>query len=407
MKVRLISMLLLLVVSFMAFSTTLTSFDSGLNTSLLEAMGKRQFFEIGVEGDIFLFQNAYDYTNLLSTIRDFISQDFSLDFVELTDTRTFDFETSDNINGHFLVSIADFGLGVVGSFDLRNNFQMSEDLILAVNKESSQTGEISFYLDTLLKFGLYGSYNFEGISVGVLYNFLLPLVYAPEMSMNYDLNKGSTNSSLFLDTTLQLYSPFNDEDLNEFMERRVDVVPLFSKVYEYGGQSLDIGVTFGESSDPTLGFGVNNIEIKQPTFKNEITYEKTFEISTEGVATPSEDSTLTSKPFSDHVEYPVPLALAGFLRIPFDIFDMLTYGEFLIKDQKINWGVMLKSSFFGFIPLSLGIEYFNDYWATSVGFGLNTRIIENRTEIGLKSKDLDTLIDLRGFTFKTSFAMGF
>lgn len=101
------------------------------------------------------------------------------------------------------------------------------------------------------------------------------------------------------------------------------------------------------------------------------------------------------------------MSVTGFFRIPVVFLDIIPYGEFYLDDQKIDWGVQAKTSLFNFIPLTVGIENYYGYWNTFLGFGINSRIVESRTELSLTAKDLDKIFDLKGFSFKSSFAIGF
>ncbi|CEP77823.1 hypothetical protein DTL3_0501 [Defluviitoga tunisiensis] len=106
-------------------------------------------------------------------------------------------------------------------------------------------------------------------------------------------------------------------------------------------------------------------------------------------------------------EYSFPLGLSAFFRIPVLVIDIIPYGELYLESKLINWGIKLKTSLLEFMPLSLGIEKNFGYWKASLGFGLNTRIIENSTEVSLVNKEIQNLFDINSITFKTHFALGF
>jgi hypothetical protein len=106
-------------------------------------------------------------------------------------------------------------------------------------------------------------------------------------------------------------------------------------------------------------------------------------------------------------EYSFPLGLSAFFRIPAIVFDIIPFGEFYFENKLFNWGIKLKTSLLKIIPLSIGIEQYYGYWKASLGFGSNTRIIENRTEVSLTNKEIRNLLDINSITIKTHFALGF
>ncbi|PNR98106.1 hypothetical protein [Petrotoga olearia] len=402
MKRLFIVLLILSSVSLIIFSEGLRSFDSSLNPLLLESIGKRNYFEIEVSPDIMIYQNAYKIADLLPILT---ATKFTIDFDEIYTYLEGDdlfFITKDNVEGHFVVNIFDVGLGVVLNGDLKSDLTVPNELIMLI-AEGNEIDEpykdtMSFNLDTSFKAGVYASYNFDGLSVGLVYNLFLPIAYTEESNIDYefstDTQEATTTAKLNLN--VDLYSPFSNDELEN-----ISFNSITDKLFTDAGHAIDAGVTFGEIKKPVAGIAVKNITVKPAKISYKIPYQETISILGE------DSSSSTSTEVLVDEEYVYPMSVTGFFRIPVVFLDIIPYGEFYLDDQKIDWGVQAKTSLFNFIPLTVGIENYYGYWNTFLGFGINSRIVECRTEISLTAKDLDKIFDLNGFSFKSSFAIGF
>ena len=403
MKKLLIILLIVSSVSLIIFSEGLRSFDSSLNPILLESIGKRNYFEIELSPDIMIYQNAYKVADLLPILT---ATKFTIDFDEVYDSLGTDdlfFITKDNAEGHFVVNIFDLGVGVVLNGDLKSDLTVPNELIdLIANGneiDESYPGTMTLNLDTSFKAGAYASYNFDGMSVGLVYNLFLPIAYTEESNIGYEFStdtvEGTTTAELNMN--IDLYSPFDSDELEN-----ISFNSLTDKFLTDAGHSIDAGVTFGEIKNPVVGIAVKNITVIPAKVSYKISYQETISIF-------GEDSSSSSPIEVESVNetYAYPMSVTGFFRIPVVLLDVIPYGEFYVDNQKIDWGVQAKTSLFNFIPLSVGVENYYGYWNTFLGFGINSRIVESRTELSLTAKDLEKIFDLNGFTFKSSFAIGF
>ncbi|POZ93327.1 hypothetical protein [Petrotoga halophila] len=403
MKKLFIILLIVSSVSLIIFSEGLRSFDSSLNPLLLESIGKRNYFEIELSPDIMVYQNAYKIADLLPILT---ATKFTINFDDLytyLDGEPLSFITKDNVEGHLVVNIFDLGLGVVLNGDLKSDLTVPNDLIdlIANGNEIDTTNEgtMSLNLDTSFKAGAYASYNFDGMSVGLVYNLFLPIVYTEESNIEYefstDTDEGTTTAELNMN--VDLYSPFDSDELEN-----ISINSVTDKFLTDAGHSIDAGVTFGEIKNPVVGIAVKNITVKPAKVSYKIPYQETISIFGEdsSSSTPMEVESVNET-------YAYPMSVTGFFRIPVVLLDIIPYGEFYVDTQKIDWGVQAKTSLFNFIPLTVGIENYRDYWSTFLGFGIDSRIIESRTELSLTAKNLEKIFDLNGFTFKSSFAIGF
>ncbi|ABX31089.1 hypothetical protein Pmob_0347 [Petrotoga mobilis SJ95] len=407
MKKLFIILLIVSSVSLIIFSEGLRSFDSSLNPILLESIGKRNYFEIELSPDIMVYQNAYKVADLLPMLT---ATKFTVDFDDIYASLGADdlfFITNDNVEGHLVVNIFDLGVGVVLNGDLKSDLTVPNDLIdLIANGNEIDTpdeGTMVFNLDSSFKAGAYASYNFDGMSVGLVYNLFLPIVYTKESNTNIgyvfstDTVEGTTTAELNMN--VDLYSPFNSDELDS-----ITFNTITDKFLTDAGHSIDAGVTFGEIKNPVVGIAVKNIMVKPAKISYKISYQET--ISVLGEDDEDSDSSTPTEVLVDE-EYLYPMSVTGFFRIPVVFLDIIPYGEFYVDNQKIDWGVQAKTSLFNFIPLSVGVENYYGYWNTFLGFGINSRIVESRTELSLTAKDLEKIFDLNGFTFKSSFAIGF
>jgi len=403
MKKLFIILLIVSSVSLIIFSEGLRSFDSSLNPLLLESIGKRNYFEIEVSPDIMVYQNAYKVADLLPILT---ATKFTVDFNDIYTSLGGDplsFITKDNVEGHFVVNIFDLGVGVVLNGDLKSDLTVPNDLIdlIANGNEINTTdeGTMSLNLDTSFKAGAYASYNFDGMSIGLVYNLFLPIVYTEESNIGYefstDTDEGTTTAELNMN--VDLYSPFDSDELES-----ITFNSITDKFLTDAGHAIDAGVTFGEIKNPVVGIAVKNITVKPAKVSYKIPYQETISIfgGDSSSSTPMEVESVNET-------YAYPMSVTGFFRIPVIFLDIIPYGEYYVDDQKIDWGVQAKTSLFNFIPLTVGIENYRDYWSTFLGFGIDSRIIESRTELSLTAKDLEKIFDLNGFTFKSSFAIGF
>ena len=405
MKKLFIILLIVSSVSLIIFSEGLRSFDSSLNPLLLESIGKRNYFEIEVSPDIMVYQNAYKVADLLPMLT---ATKFTVDFDDIYASLGADdlfFITNDNVEGHLVVNIFDLGVGVVLNGDLKSDLTVPNDLIdLIANGNEIDTpdeGTMVFNLDSSFKAGAYASYNFDGMSVGLVYNLFLPIVYTKESNTNIgyvfstDTVEGTTTAELNMN--VDLYSPFNSDELDS-----ITFNTITDKFLTDAGHSIDAGVTFGEIKNPVVGIAVKNITVIPAKVSYKISYQETISIFGEdsSSSTPMEVESVNET-------YAYPMSVTGFFRIPVVFLDIIPYGEFYVDNQKIDWGVQAKTSLFNFIPLSVGVENYYGYWNTFLGFGINSRIVESRTELSLTAKDLEKIFDLNGFTFKSSFAIGF
>jgi hypothetical protein len=403
MKKLLIILLIVSSVSLIIFSEGLRSFDSSLNPILLESIGKRNYFEIELSPDIMIYQNAYKVADLLPILT---ATKFTIDFDEVYDSLGTDdlfFITKDNAEGHFVVNIFDLGVGVVLNGDLKSDLTVPNELIdLIANGneiDESYPGTMTLNLDTSFKAGAYASYNFDGMSVGLVYNLFLPIAYTEESNIGYEFStdtvEGTTTAELNMN--VDLYSPFDSDELEN-----ISFNSLTDKFLTDAGHSIDAGVTFGEIKNPVVGIAVKNITVIPAKVSYKISYQETISIFGEdsSSSTPMEVESVNET-------YAYPMSVTGFFRIPVVFLDIIPYGEFYVDNQKIDWGVQAKTSLFNFIPLSVGVENYYGYWNTFLGFGINSRIVESRTELSLTAKDLEKIFDLNGFTFKSSFAIGF
>jgi len=403
MKKLFIILLIVSSVSLIIFSEGLRSFDSSLNPLLLESIGKRNYFEIEISPDIMVYQNAYKVADLLPMLT---ATKFTIDFNEIYTSLGGDdlfFITKDNVEGHFVVNIFDLGLGVVFSGDLKSDLTVPNDLIKLIANgneiDTTNEGTILFNLDTSVKAGVYASYNFDGMSVGLVYNLFLPIVYTEESNVGYefftDTEVGTTTAELNM--KVDLYSPFDSNELES-----ITFNSLTDKFLTDAGHAIDAGVTFGEIKKPVMGIAVKNITVKPAKVSYKIPYQETISILGEDS---SSSTPMEVQPVDE--QYIYPMSVTGFFRIPVVLLDIIPYGEFYVDDQTIDWGVQARTSLFNFIPLTVGIENYYGYWNTFLGFGIDSRIIESRTELSLTAKDLDKIFDLNGFSFKSSFAIGF
>ncbi|POZ93266.1 hypothetical protein [Petrotoga halophila] len=404
MKKVFIVMLLVSSFSLIIFSEGLRSFDSNLNPVLLESIGKRNYFEIELSPDIMIYQNVYKVADLLPMLT---AKNFTLDVDEMYNSLGGDdlfFITKDNVEGHFVVNIFNLGLGIVLNGDLKSDLSVPNNLIeFIVNSDETSTsleeGTMVFNLDSSFKAGAYASYNFDGMSVGLVYNLFLPIVYTEESNIEYesseDIEEGTTTAQLNMN--VDLYSPFDSDELEN-----ISINSVTDKFLTDAGHSIDAGVTFGEIKNPVVGIAVKNITVKPAKVSYKIPYQETISIFGEdsSSSTPMEVESVNET-------YAYPMSVTGFFRIPVVFLDIIPYGEFYVDNQKIDWGVQARTSLFNFIPLTVGIENYHDYWNTFLGFGIDSRIIESRTELSLTAKDLEKIFDLNGFTFKSSFAIGF
>jgi len=403
MKRLFIVLLIISSFSLIIFSETLRSFDSSLNPVLLESIGKRNYFEIEFSPDIMVYQNAYKVGDLLPILN---ATKFTIDFNDIYASLNGDdlsFVTKDNLEGHFVVNIFDLGLGVVINGDLKSDLTAPNELIKLIAKgneiDTTNEGTMVFNLDTSFKSGVYASYNFDGMSVGLVYNLFLPIVYTGESNIGYeistDMEEGTTTAELNMN--VDLYSPFNSDELEN-----IDFNSITDKFFTDSGHSIDAGVTFGEVKNPVAGIAVKNIPVKSAKVSYKISYQET--ISSVGEA--SSTSTTTEVQTVEE-EYFHPMSVTGFFKIPVVFLDIIPYGELYLDDKNIDWGVQARTSLFNFIPLTVGIENYYDCWSTFLGFGINNRIVESRTELSLTAKDLGEIFDMNGFRFKSSFAIGF
>lgn len=404
MKLKKIIILLLIISTFsmIIFSEALRSFESSLNPALLESTGNRSFFELVVSPDLLIYQNAYSTSEMFSWLSatkitfDFNELYTSLNGADLT------FYTKDNIDGHFVANIFGFGVGAVVNVDLKSDLNFPNDLVklIAEGNEIGKTDEglIAFDLDSSIKAGLYGSYNFDSFSVGLTYNFFMPILYSKDTNINYIFSTEDGTLTAELNTKLELYSSFNDEELGS-----LSFNSFTDKLFSNGGQSIDIGVTFGKPKNPTLGVAVKNIGIKPANVTNEITYNETITLFGDD----SEESSPTTVSQSVSQEYSYPLGVTGFVRIPVLVLDVIPYGEYYFEGQTFNWGLKAKTSLLNLLSLSLGIENYYDFWNLSLGFGINSRIFESRSQFSFTDKELTQIFDMKSLSFKTSIALGF
>jgi hypothetical protein len=403
MKKLFIILLIVSSISLIIFSEGLRSFDSSLNPLLLESIGKRNYFEIELSPDIMVYQNAYKVADLLPILT---ATKFTVDFDEVytsLDGTNLSFITKDNVEGHLVVNICDLGVGVVLNGDLKSDLTVPNDLIdlIANGNEINTTdeGTMVLNLDTSFKAGAYASYNFDGMSVGLVYNLFLPIVYTEESDIGYELSTDTEEGTITaqLNMNVDLYSPFDSDELDS-----ITFNTITDKFLTDAGHSIDAGVTFGEIKNPVVGIAVKNITVIPAKVSYKISYQETISLF-------GEDSSSSSPIEVESVNetYAYPMSVTGFFRIPVVLLDVIPYGEFYVDTQEIDWGVQAKTSLFNFIPLTVGIENYHDYWSTFLGFGIDSRIIESRTELSLTAKDLEKIFDLNGFTFKSSFAIGF
>jgi hypothetical protein len=403
MKKLFIILLIVSSISLIIFSEGLRSFDSSLNPLLLESIGKRNYFEIELSPDIMVYQNAYKVADLLPILT---ATKFTVDFDEVytsLDGTNLSFITKDNVEGHLVVNIFDLGVGVVLNGDLKSDLTVPNDLIdrIANGNEIDTTNEgtMLLNLDTSFKAGAYASYNFDGMSVGLVYNLFLPIVYTEESDIGYELSTDTEEGTITaqLNMNVDLYSPFDSDELDS-----ITFNTITDKFLTDAGHSIDAGVTFGEIKNPVVGIAVKNITVIPAKVSYKISYQETISLF-------GEDSSSSSPIEVESVNetYAYPMSVTGFFRIPVVLLDVIPYGEFYVDTQEIDWGVQAKTSLFNFIPLTVGIENYHDYWSTFLGFGIDSRIIESRTELSLTAKDLEKIFDLNGFTFKSSFAIGF
>lgn len=403
MKKLFIILLIVSSISLIIFSEGLRSFDSSLNPLLLESIGKRNYFEIELSPDIMVYQNAYKVADLLPILT---ATKFTVDFDDIYASLGADdlfFITNDNVEGHLVVNIFDLGVGVVLNGDLKSDLTVPNDLIdLIANGNEINTpdeGTMLLNLDTSFKAGAYASYNFDGMSVGLVYNLFLPIVYTEESDIGYEFSTDTEEGTITaqLNMNVDLYSPFNSDELDS-----ITFNTITDKFLTDAGHSIDAGVTFGEIKNPVVGIAVKNITVIPAKVSYKISYQETISLF-------SEDSSSSSPIEVESVNetYAYPMSVTGFFRIPVVLLDIIPYGEFYVDTQEIDWGVQAKTSLFNFIPLTVGIENYHDYWSTFLGFGIDSRIIESRTELSLTAKDLEKIFDLNGFTFKSSFAIGF
>lgn len=403
MKKLFIILLIVSSISLIIFSEGLRSFDSSLNPLLLESIGKRNYFEIELSPDIMVYQNAYKVADLLPILT---ATKFTVDFDDIYASLGADdlfFITNDNVEGHLVVNIFDLGVGVVLNGDLKSDLTVPNDLIdlIANGNEIDTTNEgtMLLNLDTSFKAGAYASYNFDGMSVGLVYNLFLPIVYTEESDIGYEFSTDTEEGTITaqLNMNVDLYSPFNSDELDS-----ITFNTITDKFLTDAGHSIDAGVTFGEIKNPVVGIAVKNITVIPAKVSYKISYQETISLF-------GEDSSSSSPIEVESVNetYAYPMSVTGFFRIPVVLLDIIPYGEFYVDTQEIDWGVQAKTSLFNFIPLTVGIENYHDYWSTFLGFGIDSRIIESRTELSLTAKDLEKIFDLNGFTFKSSFAIGF
>ncbi|PNR90788.1 hypothetical protein HWHPT5561_04415 [Petrotoga sp. HWH.PT.55.6.1] len=403
MKKLFIILLIVSSISLIIFSEGLRSFDSSLNPLLLESIGKRNYFEIELSPDIMVYQNAYKVADLLPILT---ATKFTVDFDDIYASLGADdlfFITNDNVEGHLVVNIFDLGVGVVLNGDLKSDLTVPNDLIdlIANGNEIDTTNEgtMLLNLDTSFKAGAYASYNFDGMSVGLVYNLFLPIVYTEESDIGYELSTDTEEGTITaqLNMNVDLYSPFDSDELDS-----ITFNTITDKFLTDAGHSIDAGVTFGEIKNPVVGIAVKNITVIPAKVSYKISYQETISLF-------GEDSSSSSPIEVESVNetYAYPMSVTGFFRIPVVLLDVIPYGEFYVDTQEIDWGVQAKTSLFNFIPLTVGIENYHDYWSTFLGFGIDSRIIESRTELSLTAKDLEKIFDLNGFTFKSSFAIGF
>ncbi|MGB4723223.1 MAG: hypothetical protein WBH84_06375, partial [Defluviitoga tunisiensis] len=318
------------------------------------------------------------------------------------------FDTINDLEGHFIVHIFNFGFGFVTNGNLKSNIIVPNELIKLIaegNKIDEQyKGTILFDLDSSIKAGIYSSYNFDGYTLGIVYNLFLPIVYTKKSDVEYLLktSKEEAMTNFEIDVNLDLYSSFNNGDI-----KKIDFNTLANDLFsDASGRSFDVGITLGNPKNPYMGFSLKNINIKKAKVLYKIPYQETIKFEDETL-----ESTITNEntivELSSPEEYSYPIGLSAFFRIPVLVIDIIPYGELYLESKLINWGIKLKTSLLEFMPLSLGIEKNFGYWKASLGFGLNTRIIENSTEVSLVNKEIQNLFDINSITFKTHFALGF
>lgn len=215
-------------------------------------------------------------------------------------------------------------------------------------------------------------------------------------------SKEEAMTNFEIDVNLDLYSSFNNGDI-----KKIDFNTLANDLFsDASGRSFDVGITLGNPKNPYMGFSLKNINIKKAKVLYKIPYQETIKFEDETL-----ESTITNEntivELSSPEEYSYPIGLSAFFRIPVLVIDIIPYGELYLESKLINWGIKLKTSLLEFMPLSLGIEKNFGYWKASLGFGLNTRIIENSTEVSLVNKEIQNLFDINSITFKKHFALGF
>lgn len=259
---------MVMVISIMTMSDSLRSFDSYLNPSLLEATGKRDFFELEISPNIFIYQNLYRGIEIFSL---FNSEKLTLDLEEINKALNGDdllFDTINDLEGHFIVHIFNFGFGFVTNGNLKSNIIVPNELIKLIaegNKIDEQyKGTILFDLNSSIKAGIYGSYNFDGYTLGIVYNLFLPIVYTKKSDVEYLLktSKEEAMTNFEIDVNLDLYSSFNNGDI-----KKIDFNTLANDLFsDASGRSFDVGITLGNPKNPYMGFSLKNINIKKQKF---------------------------------------------------------------------------------------------------------------------------------------------
>jgi hypothetical protein len=214
-------------------------------------------------------------------------------------------------------------------------------------------------------------------------------------------SKEDATTNFEIDVNLDLYSSFNNEDIEKINFNTV-TNKLFS---DTSGHAIDVGITLGDPKNPYMGISLKNINIKKAKVLYKIPHQETLKF--EGDTLKGSISNENGVIELSREEYSFPLGLSAFFRIPAIVFDIIPFGEFYFENKLFNWGIKLKTSLLKIMPLSIGLEQYYGYWKASLGFGSNTRIIENRTEVSLTNKEIRNLLDINSITIKTHFALGF
>ncbi|GAB6188998.1 hypothetical protein JCM30566_07370 [Marinitoga arctica] len=409
-KIIIVLMIILTTLSF-ANPNINKPWNYSLNPALMD-YGTRNFLDLGINGDISLFQPFINFSDLFK-------EEIVVDFNEIYDNLDNEnLPITLNANASIFGKLHIWFLTYANNVNLYSNTKINlpNDLVKLISYGNVENGEIVnldgegiFNSNIILENTNYISIGKNSI-FGFSFSKFIPVsILKSTMSFNQDSNVASATTTINYSIEGNIHSSL--ESLSSFVSKPYNGPAIDEDILNAFNDSAGLKINLGYiNKSNKWGISINDIVLKPAEMTYKYTFSATGNILIDNMNIITEQSSPTLEKSEESIarKFPdnpldLPMNISAFYTFNF-IFDITPHIQYYFG-KGLDWGVNLDGNLF-FIPFWLDISNKIDYWSLNTGLGLNIHIIDINASVNSNSNKLGNILNFDNLSFNLNIGMG-